>query len=188
MTLRLITPPAAEPVTLAEARLHLRADSTDEDTLITSLITAAREECEQKIERSLMTQTWELTQDAFSRVVVLPRPPIVSITSIKYIDAAGALQTLAPSAYVLDPDSEPGRVVPAFGTSWPATQCIVNAVKVRYTAGYADAGSIPASIKDWIKVRINTLFEHREQLIAGLTVAQTPFVDGLLDRYRVWSV
>jgi uncharacterized phiE125 gp8 family phage protein len=188
MTLRLITPPTAEPVSLAEAKLHLRKDASDEDALITRCIAAAREECEQKIERSIMQQDWEVTLDAFPRVITLPRPPIVTVTSLKYLDSAGVQQTLAPSAYVLDAKSEPGRVVPAFGTSWPAAQCMVNAVEVRYTAGYADAGSVPSSIKDWILIRINTLYEFREQMIAGLSVAETPFIDGLLDRYRVWSI
>jgi uncharacterized phiE125 gp8 family phage protein len=188
MTLRSITAPASEPVTLAEAKLHLRVSIATDDALITSLITAARVEAEQQTERSFMPQTWELTLDCFPCVITLNRPPVTSITSLKYLDTAGVQQTLSPSLYALDSDSEPARVVPAYGQSWPSTQAFINAVRVRYVAGYADAAAVPEAIKDWMKIRVNTLYEFREQILAGLPVAQVPFVGGLLDPYRIWSI
>ena len=111
-----------------------------------------------------------------------------SVQSITYIDEAGATQTLAPSAYVLDDVTAPGWVLPVLDTDWPTTQDTVNAVRVRFTTGYGAAGDVPAGIKAWILLRVGTLYRFREEFQAG-TVAELPggFVDRLLDPYRVYA-
>ncbi len=188
MALKLITPPSAEPVALAEAKVVLRIDHTDEDLLIQGLITAARETCEHILGRAIMTQTWELVLDDFpcGNDIELAHPPVQSITSVKYIDAiTGNLTTLSNTQYTLDSDSEPCFVVPARGVSWPATDNVANALRVRYVAGYVDADSVPQSIKTWILLAVKFM---QENCPAGADASSLPhdFYGGFLDRYRIW--
>jgi uncharacterized phiE125 gp8 family phage protein len=219
MSLKVIIAPTAEPLTLNEARLHLRliAAPTDmtplpEDAYVTALITAARQGAEHITGRALMLQTLELALDEFrdadepcrrlqgphSYRVTLPRPPLVSITSVTYIDQDGASQTLpvydvlnpVAHAYQLDSYSQPARIVPAYGTCWPAIRCQPNAVVVRYQAGYANSAAVPQEIKNWMLLRIGALYENRESVAVDMRVVmvEMPFVDSLLDPYRVWSL
>lgn len=190
MPSKLLTGPTAEPVTLDEAKRHLRveADITDDDALITALIVAAREGAEHLTGRALLAQTWELALDAFADEISLPHPPLTGVTSIQYVDPDGALQTLAADDYLLDSHSTPVRLTPAYGVCWPDTRRQANAVLIRYTAGYADAASVPAEIKSWMLLRIGMLYENRESVIVGERIAEVPFVDRLLDRHRVWSL
>ena len=189
MALKLITAPTTYPVTLAEAKLHCRIDSTDDDTLVTALITAATEMCEQKVGRAIMPQTWELTLDSFEDIW-LTRTPVQSITSLKYIDEAGVEQTLSGSLYSFAQDDFGfARVDPVYGAEWPTTRDQINAVTLRYVAGYANAAAVPEGIKQWIKLSISTMYENRETEAyssrAVSTTVQMQFVDRLLDRYRV---
>jgi uncharacterized phiE125 gp8 family phage protein len=133
MSLRLITPPTALPVSLETAKLHLKVQHTADDELITLMIRAAARTAEQHLNRALMSQTWQLLIDAFpADEIVLPRPRVQSITSIVYTDAVGVDQTLAPTAYSLDADLMPGYVLPALGATWPATRDQANAVRVSF--------------------------------------------------------
>lgn len=119
--------------------------------------------------------------------IFLPNPPLVDVESIKYIDADGVLQTLDPNQYIVDNISEPARVVPAYGTSWPTTQNRINTVEIVFEAGYPDAASLPAPIRSWIMARVGTLYENRESVAVGarIVVAELPDIDGQLDPYRV---
>jgi len=184
MTTRLITPPTEEPVTLDEVKTQLRVDGTEDDILIESLITAAREQCEHILKRSILPQTWELVLAAFPcEKIKLLYPSIISITNIKYIDATTANEvTLSSGQYVLDKDAEPGLVYPVTGASWPNTLCLTNAVRIRYQAGYADVESVPASIKNWIKLAVSEMYN------CGCDSLPENFMDALLDRYRIWSL
>lgn len=189
MALKLITPATDLAVSLAEAKLHLRVETTDEDALITALIMAAAELAEQKTGRALMPQTWELTLDAFPDAFQLTRLPVASITSIKYWDTAGSQQTLGTGLYTLDntDDYGPAYVVPVYGGSWPDTRGQINAVAVRYVAGYATAAAVPASIKAWIKLQVSAMYENRE-LEGSVQTYALGFADCLLDRYKIWSL
>lgn len=192
MTTRLITGPVTEPITLAEAKLHLRVDDNAEDTLIQGFITAAREQCEHILQRSIMSQTWELVLDTFPADgdIELFNPPIISITSVKYIDANTGLEvTLASNQYALDKDNEPGWLMPASGITWPATYDAANALRVRYMAGYADAASVPSSIKSWILLAIGVWYKNREAMVENTNMSlPRDFYDGLLDRYRIYRL
>ena len=110
---RITTP--TEPVTLDEAKLHLRVDGTDENALISAMISAARESCEDRIEGAIPVTGWRLTLDAFPDAIKLPRGPVASVESVKYIDAAGVEQTLSPLDYLVDTASMQGYIVPAYG-------------------------------------------------------------------------
>ncbi len=188
---RVVTEPEVEPVTLAEAKLWCRVDDDDtsQDAMLLLLIKAVRERAEELTGRAFAQRTLELRLDAFpDGVIELPFPPLQSVTSISHIDSSGALQTSgSPTDFQEDLTSEPGRVAPLTGTAWPSTQEVLNAVRVRYVAGYATVNAIPKLARLWMQARISTFYEHREQLVVGgqLTSLPRDFVDGLLDGLRV---
>lgn len=185
MGLKVITQPAVEPVSLAEAKLHLRVDHSTDDTLISSLISAAREECEHLLERAVSGQTLELSIDEFPvDGIRLPRPPVTSITSVTYVDPDGVSQTMPSGDYYLDDAQEPNWLLPAYAVEWPDTRAEANAVKVRYVAGYTDC---PDVIRAWILLRVGTLYANREA-DSDKPALPSPFADRLLDRYRIWGV
>lgn len=195
MSLKLITPPEDEPLTLDEAKAHLRVDSDDDDLLIGALISAAREAVEAKTQRALMLQTWELALPAFpgcadEYAIRIPKAPLSALTTVKYVDADGMLQTMAEEDFQLDDHAEPARITAAYGSTWPETREQPNAVLVRYDAGYADAASVPALMKAWMLLRIGTLYENRESIVNG-TISQDlagGFVDRMLDTFKVWGI
>lgn len=179
MSLKLITPAAALPVTLAEAKLAHRFDASDLDDDITAMIQDATRLAEHEVGQCLMPQTWQLTLDAFPDCIRLTRPPVASVTSVQYVDTAGALQTLAPSAYTLDTSSGFGLAYlqPAYGTSWPATRDQAQAVIVRFVAGYADAASVPSHLKRQVKIFVAMMLDDPVQLADRLAA-----IDKVWDR------
>ena len=189
MALKLITPATELAVSLADVKAHLRVDTTDEDTLITAYITAAAELAEQATGRALMPQTWELTLDAFPEAFELTRVPAASITSLKYYDTTGVQQTMSALTYTLDnaDDFGPAFVVPAYNGTWPDSRDQINAVALRYVAGYATAAAVPDSIKAWLKLQVGAMYENRQAEGTVQTYA-LGFADRLLDRYKVWKL
>lgn len=191
MPLRRVSGPAVEPVSLAEAKLHLRVDGTDEDALITALISAAREQAEHRTGRSLITTTWLHTEDQFPDAIRLRMTRVLSVTEVRYTDPQGADQVLAPASYTLDNASEYANwLYPAAGYSWPATWDQPNGVRVTYTAGFGPAAAnVPESIKAWIKLTLGALYANREGGIEK-AVSELPrgFYHGLLDGYVVPEV
>lgn len=179
-----------EPVTVAEAKTHLLVEHSRDDTLIGGLITAARQECENLLQRSLLEQTWQKTIDFFPIDIELPYPRIISVSSVQYVDSAtGTTSTLSSDSYQLDSASEPGWLVPAYGYDWPVPRDVMNAVTVTYKAGYGtSASSVPEAIKAWIKLMVGHLYENREASTAGVAVARVPYIDALLDPYRIVAV
>ncbi len=185
MTYKLITAVATEPVSVVEAKLHLRVDDSADDARIGTMITAARQRAEQITGRLFGGQTWELVLDAFPSAFEITNAPIASVTSIKYIDAAGVEQTLSAAAYVVDADSVPARITLAEGYDWPETQSITNAVRVRYVAGHGATEAELAALKQWMLIAVGTWYRHAEAVYAGsLSALPRTYVDGLLDRYR----
>lgn len=166
MAIKIITPVATEPVTLAELQAHLRlyvvAGVSTDDAMIQAQLSAAREYAEHYTGRALAPQTLELALDAFpAGAIDLPGVPVTSITSIKYIDVAGAEQTLAVGTYSLNDYGITAKAERAFGTVWPGTQASANAVKVRYVAGYAVA---PKAVKAALLLFVGHLFENRQEV------------------------
>lgn len=189
MAVKIITAPGEEPVSLADARHHCRVDGADDDTLIQALIAAAREQAEHETGRALCTQTHELVIDAFPKAFVLRGAPIQSLVSVKYLDINGAEQTFDPADTLLDKDSEPGYLVPAYGKAWPDTFPVPNAVRARYVCGYGAAADVPTAIKQWMLLAIGAMYAQREAF-GGNQQAALPdrFWHRLLDPYRLYEV
>ena len=204
MPLQLVTPPAEEPVSLAEAKQHLRVDGGDDDLLIGSLITAARQAAETKTGRQLITARWKLVLDAFpgpslmhsatgtsfslpGHAILLAKCPVQSVVSIEYMDMNGATQVMPAGDYVLDVACEPARITPVFGKTWPPTLPQMGAVSVTFDAGYGAANAVPEGLKSWIKLRVGSLYGHREEMsvLSRGRIDPLPFVDGLLDGFKV---
>lgn len=188
------SPPSLEPVTLTEAKSHCRVDIVEDDVLIGRLITAAREYVEATIKRQLITATWKLYLDSFPEEIILPRPPLSSVTSITYVDTNGATQTVSASVYQVTTADEPARIVTAYGQSWPTARTQPDAVCVTYVAGYASTASsavaaCPVAIKQAMLLIIGHLYEFRQTSVAGTIISQVPFaVDALLAPYKIAEV
>lgn len=193
MALTVFAEPATEPITLDEAKCHLRVTVTEDDVLIEGLILAARQQVELECSRALIKQTFELALDAFPwEAITIPRPPLVSVTSIVYTDVNGATQTLATSEYTVDNRREPAVIVPAWGKTWPSTREVPNAVVVRYVAGYGDdPGLVPEAIKLAAKMLIGHWYENREAAFIGqgfVPIVTPVAVDRLLMPHRILPI
>jgi uncharacterized phiE125 gp8 family phage protein len=191
-SVKVITPPAYEPVTLQEAKLWCRVedDDIDDEATLLLLIIAMREYAEELTGRAFVRRTLELRLEEFPEgEIELPQAPLISVSSIQYVDGDGTLQTLdaSPNTYQVDAVSEPGRVAPLYAADWPAARAVMDAVRIQYVAGYATVNLIPKKVRLWMQARISTLFENREQFVVGNIVQPIPrdFVDGLLDGLRV---
>lgn len=161
-------PPTIDPVTLAEAKLSLRVDHTAEDDEITEMISAATLQCEFMCGRQFIHATWIEYFDVFPTEIRLARPPLSTITSIQYVDADGATQTWAAGERQVDAISEPARIKPAFGESYPSTRDDYNAVIVTFVAGYgAAASSVPDIYKRAIKLLAGHWYLNREAYLLG---------------------
>ena len=185
--LKSVTPPASEPVTLAEAKLHVRQDLDTDDTLITGLITAAREEVERISWHALLTQTWELVLDRWPAgdAIELPRPPLQSVTSVKYTDSSGAETTWSAANYVVDTDSTPGRIVLAYSVTWPTVVLQpTGGIRVRYVAGWTSAANVPQAIKQALLLLVGHWYETREDTVKAATDTIARGVADLLRSFR----
>lgn len=203
-----------EPISLEDAKLHLRVDGTDDDGLISSMITSARTSCERRMQRSILPQSWALTQSSFRQPwseqsghlhhgltfnpawyrarchgspdsIVLPHPPIRVVTSVTYLDTTVRRVTLDPAAYRLAVIGEKLALLRPVGAPWPQTAREPDAVIVTYDAGWEDPAQIPAPIISWIKLRLGALYENREEFSAGQPVPELGFADGLLDPFSI---
>jgi uncharacterized phiE125 gp8 family phage protein len=152
-------------VSLEEAKAHLRIDTADADDELEALIPAATAFIENETRQSLVDSTFLLALDSFpaGRTIRLPRPPLKSVESVKYLDADGAHQTLSPSLYTVDAVTMPGRIVLHGGESWPATADQANAVEIRFTAGYGDVtDDVPRLLRQGVLLMLGHMWEHRE--------------------------
>lgn len=183
-TLELVTAAAAEPIDLTLARSHLRIPHEQDDAYINQCIRAARDAGEIITERRFMTQTWRMYLDAFpdsGRALLIPYPPLQSITSITYVDENGTTQTWASSNYVADTAHEPAWLRLAYGQVWPATRVQPRAVTVTFVCGYGDAGTdLPPSLLQALLISMSKAFEFREDVITGTIATEIPGMD------RIW--
>jgi uncharacterized phiE125 gp8 family phage protein len=189
MALKLITPPATFPVTLAEAKAHCNVNVNDFDGLLNRYIGSATNEAENWLGRALIDQTWELTLDTFPpNELRLPKPPLIEVVSVTYDEADGDPIVLPASAYTVDDQSEPAWILPD-GT-WPATFAGVNAVRIRFRAGYLNqasppAANVPDDIRHAVLLAIGDAFDHRATLSVGLSVFVSKAWTNLLETHRI---
>ncbi len=175
--------PTAEPLSLGEAKLHLRVDGSDEDSLITSLITTAREYCETKTNRQFVTATYIGKMDGFrsDENIQLPKAPLQAVTGITYVDLNGNPGTVLTSVYTVDTSADPGEIRLSYIQYWPTFRQQPNSVSITFRAGYGDPADVPEGIKAAMKLLIGHLYANREAVNIGGSVAEVPFaVDALL--------
>jgi uncharacterized phiE125 gp8 family phage protein len=188
------TPPAVEPVTLAEAKAHLRVDTSDDDTYIGALITAAREWCEQYLDRTLVHTQWVMRFDKFPdsgiEPVELPRPPMVAsgtatAVTVTFTQEAGPTSTYSTAEYRVDRNATPGAILPIYGSTWTPHRQDDNAISVTWWGGYGATGaSVPAAIRHAMLMLIGTWYERRAAA-DNAGGGEVPFgVKSLLDSQR----
>ncbi|MGH8431500.1 MAG: head-tail connector protein, partial [Solimonas sp.] len=162
---------------------HLEVIHAGDDALITSQISAARRWIEAVCERALMPQVWRLNLDAFQTVIELPGGLVRVVNLVQYTDFAGETQTLAAGLYQTDLDRQPARLLSAARTCWPATDAVVNAVRIEYQVGYANAGAVPEELKAALKLIVGDIYANREAQ-QDLQLYSNTTVDRLLWPYR----
>lgn len=208
MPLQLVSTPAGEPVSLSEAKAHLRVEGDEENALIGSLISAARQAVETLTARQLLTARWRLVLDAFpgaspwvselgasfslpGHAVLLTKCPVQSVVSVQYLEMNGTWATMAATDWVLDTSCEPARLTPVFGRTWPCTLPQIGAVTVTFDAGYGATGAaVPEPIKQAIKLLVGTYYVNREHavMMPGVSLVSLPMgFEALLQPYRVYG-
>lgn len=201
--LSLVVPPGVEPISLDEAKAHLRVQYAEEDATISGMISAAREQVESIGRRCLITRTYDYVLDSFgpsngywNRAIRQAGPgpgwlpisdaeirptasPLIAVVLISYRDQSGSIVTLDPASYEVSPGS-PGRIVPSYGRTWPATRPGIDAVSVRFTAGFGPtADNVPFIYKHAIKLMVSHYWENRSptQSAAGITSTVMDLLD-----------
>lgn len=200
--LRRLAAPSTTPITVAEAKAHLRVDGTADDTLVALYLEAATETVERETGRALLPQDWEMRLAYFPpgdasdwrsprHGVIEPwHAPLISVTSVKTVSATGVETTLSPSAYQVvapsGPTAQRGRISPAAGTLWPSTERdLDDPVRVVYRAGYATVADVPAALRQAILLVAGDLYAHREASTA-MQVKPNPTVERLMAPYRLF--
>lgn len=188
MALKLITPPATEPLTLAETKAYLKLNDINDDTLISQMITVIRKSCEDWTGRALVTQAWTLWRDAFPQrqynriphdgyfelpvdwaddpqhVIAIPRPPLQWVSFLKTYDTSNQATIFDAGQYLLDTASEPGRIVLNAHAAWPSGLRPANAVEIEFIAGYGEASAVPDALKQGMLLWIKLLYADRNWL------------------------
>jgi uncharacterized phiE125 gp8 family phage protein len=191
--LSVVTPPASDPLTLAEAKAHLRVTHSSEDGLIAGYILAAREFVESSTHRRLITQTLDYTIDDgwpcviargyYRSRIELPVQPVASVTSITYVDGSGNSQTLAANQYVVRTDGPVPFIESAYSVTWPSVRCQSNAITVRFVAGTA-IGDVPNPLMQAMRMLVAHANENREAVSGGVFVEVPLGVEAFLSPYR----
>lgn len=164
----LVTPPVAEPVTLAEAKkqLELASSDTAHDAHLALLIQAAREQWEADTDSCCLSQTWKVYAEEFDDdEIYLPKRPIQSVTHVKYYDASNVQQTLSTSVYSLDDAARAVRLDSL--QVWPAVYDRFDAITITFVAGYTSAAALPAIHKQAILLLVGKYFENRDMQVSG---------------------
>lgn len=193
MSLILVTAPAAIAVPLGVVKSHLQLMEGEDadDGLITGYVRAAAGLVEGFTERSLIERTYRLVLDCWPvGPVVLPRPPLIAVERVAWIDPDGVEQAVTPPLAYQVSRREPGIIAPPPGQSWPAARRQLDAVSIEYRAGYGPtADTVPEAIRHAILLLVAQWYAVREPVNIGNIVNTLPFtIEALLGPYRVWSV
>lgn len=206
-----ITPPATEPIALADAKGFLKVDTTDDDSFISACISGARRIIEESTKRVLISQTWEYWLDAIpgtrtqggvwwdavrqaslaevmsgGREIPLPKPPFQSLVYLQTYDLSDVMSVFDPTLLIFDTAGIPGRIALKYGQVWPVNLRLTNSVQIRFIAGYsADTSLVPPDLISAIRIMIGHLYEKREPTEAGRAIELPWSVQALIDPYRV---
>jgi uncharacterized phiE125 gp8 family phage protein len=187
MPLILTSGPAAEPVTLAEAKAHLRVDGTAEDVLIASLAVTSRLHVEAAAGLALINQGWSYFLDAWPSgpALELPLRPVQSISAVRLYDESAVATTLDPATWLLDGAGLPPRLVRQGALLWPKPGRIANGIEVAFVAGWGNAADVPSPLRQAVLLLVAHWYEHRSPLEPGAAAAPLPgMVSELLAPYR----
>ena len=189
MNHELTTAAAADPVSLSEAKAHLREDAADRDDEITRLVKAATAHLDGYagvLGRALVTQSWTLTLDSWPLAgIPLPLAPVQSITAIRYRDTNGDTQTVSASDYRLSGSASRPVVHLNSGGSWPTVDKNAEPIEIEYVAGYGAADEVPEPIRHAILLHVGAMYDHEKPFVTGTVVAQLPLAhDALIRPYR----
>jgi len=180
------TAPTSEPITLAQAKNHLKVDVTTDDDLISGLIQSVRKKVESYTGRALIAQTWYGYADKVQGVIELTKCPVISVSSIKYTDTDGNEQTWPSTEYETDLSSTPARIIEADGYSYPTVQSGLKKWKIEFVTGYGQPDDVPEDIKSAMYLLFGHLYEHRESVLP-VQMSELPMgVQYLLEPYIVW--
>lgn len=185
----LITAATSTPISVEEAKAHLRVDGTGEDDLITIYVAAATAYLDGYsgvLGRALVTQTWRQDYDCFTDKLRLPLPPVASVTSVTYYDTLNASTTLATSVYALQIDAAGPHIALKPGQVFPGSYTRTDAVSVTYVTGTA-AADVPAPIRAALLLMVGDLYANRETAQVGSVASRIPMsmtVAALIEPYR----
>lgn len=186
MTIAELLPPAAEPITLAEAKAHLRLDTGEEDALVTALIRVAREHLEAATGLCLISRPLRLYLDDWpeNRVIQIARGPVQAIDTVTVYDGDGAPVEVDAGGHVLDGTARPARLILA---EKPATERALNGIEIDFTAGFGETGAdVPDVLKRALLLHVAAMFELRGALSPGDQPATVPAgYDRLVAPYRM---
>lgn len=187
MSLVMTSPPAAEPVTVADAKAHLRIDGSDEDVLIASLLLTSRLHIETALSLALITQSWTLRLDGWPcrRDIELPLAPLRAVDEVRVKNASGTAVVVPPESYLVDLAARPARLIWNNVTP-PAPQVPANGIEIDLTAGFGASGdSVPAPLKHAILMLMAHWYEHRDPQEIGGDGARIPAAVGeLINPFR----
>lgn len=157
-------PDAEALVSLETLKRWIAVDHSDDDALLGQMLRGAiaRVDGPQGIGVAMLSQTWRKSLDRFTSCIHLPGSPVKAVSAVTYVDGAGETQTIPPEAYRIDVDSEPARLTPAIGFSWPSAASVPGAVKVDYLVGEEDAANVPGDLIDAIALIVAHRYKHRE--------------------------
>lgn len=182
-----LTDPVAEPITVDEARAHLRIDDDVFDVeipLVEAFISAARDYCENYCNRAWASATWLTLVDRIPTYgrICMPDPATTDVTAISYLDAQDSEKVIDVANYSYDDVRQ--FLIPV--NSWPSD---ADYVAITYTAGPDHSASpapiIPKSVISAMKLVLTDLYENRSALEVGTIVSKNPAVEALLNPYRV---
>jgi len=188
-TYQVITPASTYPVTLTEAKSHLKVDTTADDTYITSIIKAATQLSEEYTNRFFIDTVIDQTCSDFAQLQTLFKSKVSAVAHVKYYDNDNSLQTLSATIYDTQLQYEPSQIQLAENQSFPSITKRNDAVVARYTVGYGSASDVPEIIKQAILLTIGNFYQNRNSVVIGRIATELPQNSKwLLDTYKVQIV